>query len=123
MDPFLQVPGRGRDRLHDLRPGGPGGRAWARVYPRFGAENLTQVAGSYGGIAFMVLAVLFILVEIALLAWPSSIYLWHQYRGMPIPPAPDRTDGCRCCRAAVSVAVTFWTAMQRGIRALEALGA
>ena len=30
-------------------------------YPRFGAENLTQVAGSYGGIAFMVLAVLFIL--------------------------------------------------------------
>ncbi len=36
-------------------------------YPRFAAENLTQVAGSYGGIAFMVLAVLFILVEIALL--------------------------------------------------------
>ena len=34
------------------------------IYPRFNAENLTQVAGSYGGIAYMVLAVLFILVEI-----------------------------------------------------------
>ena len=32
-------------------------------YPRFNAENLTQVAGSYGGIAFMVLAVLFILAR------------------------------------------------------------
>ena len=30
-------------------------------YPRFAAENPTQVAGSYGGVAFMVLAVLFIL--------------------------------------------------------------
>ena len=39
-------------------------------HPRFSAENLTQVAGSYGGVAFMVLAVLFILAEIALLGWP-----------------------------------------------------
>ena len=32
-------------------------------YPRFNAENPTQVAGSYGGVAFMILAVLFILVD------------------------------------------------------------
>ena len=56
------------------------------IYPRFNAENMTQVAGSYGGIAFMVVAVLFILVEIALVAWPSSIYLWHDYRRAPLPP-------------------------------------
>ena len=36
-------------------------------HPRFGAENVTQVAGSYGGVAFMVLAVLYILVTVALL--------------------------------------------------------
>src|SRR5262249_52352990 len=41
------------------------------LYPRFGAENVTQVAGSYGGVAFMVLAVLFILVMVGLLAWPA----------------------------------------------------
>jgi len=44
-------------------------------YPRFGAENVTQVAGSYGGISFMVTAVLYILVTVALLAWPASQYL------------------------------------------------
>src|SRR6187397_1491155 len=56
------------------------------IYPRFNAENLTQVAGSYGGIGYMVLAVLFILVEVSLLGWSSSIRLWHEYRGIRIPP-------------------------------------
>jgi ABC-2 type transport system permease protein len=54
-------------------------------YPRFGAENITQVAGSFGGIAFMVLAVLFIMLIVGLLAWPTSIYLWHGLRGEAIP--------------------------------------
>ena len=36
-------------------------------YPRFAAENASQVAGSYGGVAFMILAVLFIIVMIVLL--------------------------------------------------------
>ncbi len=55
-------------------------------HPRFNAENLTQVAGSYGGVSFMVLAVLFILVTVGLLAWPTSIYLWHEHRDLPIAP-------------------------------------
>ncbi len=65
--PVLQAAGRRRDPRHDLRPRRAWPRAWAPRYPRFAAENVTQVAGSYGGIAFMVLAVLFILVEIGLL--------------------------------------------------------
>ena len=32
-------------------------------YPRFGADNANQVAGSYGGVAFMVVAVLFVLKQ------------------------------------------------------------
>src|SRR5438046_1079322 len=48
-------------------------------YPRFGADNANQVAGSYGGVAFMVVAVLFVLFIIGLLGWPSSIYLWHRF--------------------------------------------
>ena len=92
------------------------------IYPRFNAENLTQVAGSYGGIGYMVLAVLFILVEVALLGWSSSIRLWHEYRGIRIPPVQVAVM-VSLLVAAVSVAIgTFWTAMQRGIRALEALG-
>jgi len=46
---------------------------WSKADIRFQAENVTQVAGSYGGVVFMVLAVLFILVLTALVAWPASI--------------------------------------------------
>ncbi|HUG52194.1 MAG TPA: hypothetical protein VMR21_01275 [Vicinamibacteria bacterium] len=91
------------------------------VYPRFGAENLTQVAGSYGGIGYMVLAVLFILVEVALLAWPSSIYLWHEYRDLRVPPARVAFMALLLAAAALVAVYTFWTAMQRGVRALETL--
>ena len=92
------------------------------IYPRFNAENLTQVAGSYGGIGYMVLAVLFILVEVSLLGWSSSIRLWHDYRGIRIPPAQVALMALLFL-AAVGIAVaTFWTAMQRGIQALEEIG-
>jgi ABC-2 type transport system permease protein len=92
------------------------------VYPRFNAENLTQVAGSYGGVAFMVLAVLFILAEISLLAWPSSLYLWYEFRSIPLPPARLGFMGL-CYAGAVALPVfVFWTAMRRGVAALESLG-
>jgi ABC-2 type transport system permease protein len=91
-------------------------------YPRFDAENLTQVAGSYGGIAFMVLAVLFILVEIGLVAWPSSLYLWHQYRGVPLRPGRQFLIGlCLASGVALSMVAWLWS-MRRGIRALGELG-
>ncbi len=61
-------------------------------HPRFSAENPTQVAGSYGGVAFMVLAVLYILTCVALVAWPVSLYLWYDYRSLPIPPRDAGQD-------------------------------
>jgi ABC-2 type transport system permease protein len=90
-------------------------------YPRFKAENLTQVAGSYGGVAFMVLAVLFILVEIALLAWPSSVFLWHSYQGRPIPPLQQAFMGVAFAVAAALAIVAFVVPMRQGVRALEEL--
>jgi ABC-2 type transport system permease protein len=91
-------------------------------HPRFNAENTTQVAGSYGGIAFMVLAVLYILVMIALLAWPSSLYLWHRFRELPLP-ARSQAWMALCGLAAIALSVgTFWVSMQKGIRSLEEMG-
>jgi ABC-2 type transport system permease protein len=90
-------------------------------HPRFSAENLTQVAGSYGGVAFMVLAVLYILATVALLAWPASVFLWHEYRGLPVPPARAFRMAAPVALAAVLSFATFRTAMRRGVRALEAL--
>src|SRR5262249_7177918 len=93
------------------------------IYPRFNAENLTQVAGSYGGIGYMVLAVLFILIEVALLAWPSSLYLWYDYRGLALPASRMAVMAFALSAAPALAIGTFWTAMQRGGRALEARGA
>jgi len=91
-------------------------------HPRFNAENTTQVAGSYGGIAFMVLAVLYIVAMIALLAWPSSIYLWHRFREDSVP-ALHQAWMVLCGLLALGLsAATFWAPMQRGIRSLEEMG-
>jgi ABC-2 type transport system permease protein len=91
-------------------------------HPRFNAENPTQVAGSYGGVAFMVLAVLYILATVALLAWPASIYLWHQYRHAPIPPKLALGLASSLAAAALLSLGCFVVGMRRGVRALEALG-
>ena len=53
-------------------------------YPRFNADNPSQVAGSYGGVAFMIQAVLFMIVMIVLLGWPSSVYLLQRVRARPL---------------------------------------
>jgi ABC-2 type transport system permease protein len=91
-------------------------------HPRFSAENLTQIAGSYGGIAYMVLAVLFIVVTVALLAWPASYYLLALYQGVPLGPGRRALIvACLLAAAALSV-LTGLVGMRRGVRALEEMG-
>lgn len=92
------------------------------IYPRFGAENVTQVAGSYGGVAFMVAAVFFTIVEIALVAYPSFVYLWHQSRHAPIPAYRILPMALSFAAAAALSILTCRVAMARGIRALQTLG-
>jgi ABC-2 type transport system permease protein len=90
-------------------------------YPRFSADNPSQVAGSFGGIAFMVMAVLFVLVMIGLLGWPSSVYLFNQVRHIPLTSAQRAgIYSCFLGAAAVSVA-TCWIGMRSGVRALRQL--
>jgi ABC-2 type transport system permease protein len=88
-------------------------------YPRFAADNVTQVAGSYGGVAFMILAVLFVIVTIALVGWPSSVYLAQQLRVAPM--STSRAAMMYACFATATIlsAATFWLGMRSGIRALE----
>jgi len=91
-------------------------------YPRFNADNMTQVAGSYGGIAFMVAAVLFLLVEILLVSWPSSVYLWYGYRRLHVPPRLFWPMGLAFAGAAAVAVGVFWTSMRQGVQALEDMG-
>ncbi len=91
-------------------------------HPQFTAENPTQIAGSYGGVAFMVLAVLFIVVVVALLAWPASLYLWALYRGLPLAPGGRLLMAVCFGAVAVLSVLTAWLSLRRGVRALEDLG-
>lgn len=92
-------------------------------YPRFNAENPSQVAGSYGGVAFMIMAVLFMIVLIALVGWPSSMYLWYAANpGVHRPGAIDAI-GASCFTGALALSLsTWWFAMRSGVRALEEMG-
>ena len=88
-------------------------------YPRFAADNATQVAGSYGGVMFMISAVFFVLTMIVLLGWPSSLYLWHKVRAVPLGTS-DQTFMTACFLAAACVSLaTWWLSMRAGVRALH----
>lgn len=88
-------------------------------YPRFAADNPSQIAGSYGGVAFMILAVLFVLVMIVLLGWPSSIYLFAQFRNRELTTNQALLiAGMFTLAAAVAIA-TFVLGMRTGVRALQ----
>ena len=93
-------------------------------YPRFAADNATQIAGSPGGVAFMIAAVSYVIAMIVLLGWPSSLFLWRMSR---LHVRPFRSDeialiaGCFTAAVALSVAV-FRYGMRTGVKALEEMG-
>jgi ABC-2 type transport system permease protein len=90
-------------------------------YPRFTADNPSQVAGSYGGVAFMILAVLFILVMIVLIGWPSSVYLFSQVRRRPLTDL-QQTMFYVCFATAAAISIATWLlGMRSGVRALQAM--
>lgn len=87
-------------------------------YPRFGADP-TQAAGSYGGIAFMILGVLYIIIMIGLLGWPSSLWLFSRLRGFRLSTAREALMVGSFALAAVLSVATWLVAMRSGVRALE----
>jgi ABC-2 type transport system permease protein len=90
-------------------------------YPRFGADA-SQAAGSYGGVMFMMQAVLFVLAMIVLLGWPSSVYLVQQARGARLTAAQAALM-TGCFGTAMAMSVTIWIAsMRSGVGALERMG-
>ena len=90
-------------------------------YPRFGADP-SQVAGSYGGVMFMMQAVMFVIVMLILIGWPASVYLLQNQRGRPIS-ASQLALMTICFGGAVTLGITVWIgSMRSGVRALLAMG-
>ena len=89
-------------------------------YPRFGADP-TQAAGSYGGVMFMILGVMLIIVTIVLVGWPSSVYMLFRFRAFRISTAREVMMGASFAAAAVLSVATWLIGMRSGVRALEAM--
>jgi ABC-2 type transport system permease protein len=91
-------------------------------YPRFGADP-AEVSGSFGGVAFMIQAVLFVIVMIALVGWPSSVWVFRRLQGRSLSSAQELLMiGCFVAATASSVAV-WLLSMRSGVRALEKMAA
>ena len=91
-------------------------------YPRLGADP-AEASGSFGGVAFMIQAVLFVIVIIALIGRPSSLYVFRRLQGRPPAPAQQLLMiGCFLVATVSSVAV-WLLSMRSGVRALEELAA
>jgi ABC-2 type transport system permease protein len=87
-------------------------------YPRFGADP-TQAAGSYGGIAFMILGVMYIIIMIGLLGWPSSLWMFSRLRGVRLSTAREALMVGSFALAVILSVATWLVAMRSGVRALE----
>ncbi|MBI1875788.1 MAG: hypothetical protein HYS05_18125 [Acidobacteria bacterium] len=120
IDPFVKVVSAAAVVFMGLALVGLATGLGAR-YPRFNAENASQVAGSYGGVAFMILAVLYIVVMIALVGWPSSVYLWTRVRSVPLSLAQQWMIAACFSAAAIMSLATWWLSMRAGVRALQDL--
>jgi ABC-2 type transport system permease protein len=91
-------------------------------YPRFDADP-TQAAGSYGGVMFMIAGVFLIAVTIALLGWPSSMYLLSLTGRASYALTPERQVlmATSFAAAAAVCTATWWIAMRSGVKALESM--
>ena len=93
-------------------------------YPRFSADNASQVAGSPGGVAFMIAAVSYIISMVVLLGWPSSMFLFRMSRIHIRPFRPGEIAFIAACFAAsivLSLVVCLY-GMRTGVKALEEMG-
>jgi ABC-2 type transport system permease protein len=121
VDPFLKAVSAAAVVFMSLALVGLATGLGAR-YPRFAAENASQVAGSYGGVAFMILAVSFVIAMIVLVGWPASLYLFQRFRQVPFT-AMQRVMMTSSFAAAGALSLaTGWIGMRSGIRALLDMG-
>jgi ABC-2 type transport system permease protein len=118
IDPFLKIVTAAAIVLMSVALVGLATGLGAR-YPRFGAENASQIAGSPGGVAFMIVAVLFLLVMIVLLGWPSSVFLQHRVREVPLTILQQCLMAACFTAAALLALGTGWLSMRWGVRALQ----
>ena len=91
------------------------------LYPQFEYENAAKIPSSFGGVVYMILAILFIGLNVVLEAWPLWAILFARLVHRPLSTA--EVAGIATSFAAVVTfdLAVFAVATARGIRALEEL--
>jgi ABC-2 type transport system permease protein len=91
------------------------------LYPQFEYENAAKIPSSFGGVVYMILAILFIGVNVVLEAWPLWAILFTRLVHRPL--STGEVAGIIASFAAVVTfdLAVFAVATVRGIRALEEL--
>jgi ABC-2 type transport system permease protein len=117
VDPFMKIATAAAVVFMSLAVVGLATGLGAR-YPRFGAPA-TEVAGSYGAVAFMIQAVLYVMVMIVLIGWPASTYAWARARRITLPLEYQLEMAASFLAAGTLSLFIWWLAMRSGVRALE----
>ena len=91
------------------------------AFPKFKFENVTQIAGSPGGLLYMIAATTFVATVLVLEAFPAYFYLSAHYRGVPLD-----SRGVWVVVGAMTVVVVLnvlavWLPMRWGGRRLAAM--
>jgi hypothetical protein len=70
----------------------------------------------------MILAVLFIILLIVFVGWPSSSILWHRAARLSLSPMTQLSIAASFAAAVAMSLATWWYGMRTGVKALEAMG-
>jgi len=89
--------------------------------PRFKHENITQIAGSSGGLLYMITASTFVATVLAIEAFPVYFYLNAQYRGTPLSSQTTMVIVASLGLVALLNALAVWLPMRWGAKRLEAM--
>jgi len=91
------------------------------LYPQFEYENAAKIPSSFGGVVYMILAILFIGLNVVLEAWPLWVVLLARLVDRSLTSAELAGVIASFTAVAVIDLGVFALAAARGIRALESL--
>jgi len=91
------------------------------LFPRFQVDNPAKIATGFGGVLYMIVAMTYILLIVALEAWPTYVVFVLRLRGEPMTDLTLALVVAAFSLVAVVIALAVWLPMRQGLRHLEAL--
>lgn len=91
------------------------------AFPKFKFENVTQIAGSAGGLLYMIAATSFVALTLFIEAFPAYLFLSAEYRGVDLDSRAIAVIAGASALVVALNAVAIWLPMRWGSRKLDAM--